>query len=62
MKTKCNSGVSCNVCDCVYNEDGQRCNKEKIEVSMGTNINSNVEAGRETSHHFCKSFISKTCK
>ena len=55
-----NNGVSCNVCDCVYNEDGCKCNKDKIEVSMGSsNVEASTMEGGKSKHHFCKSYISK---
>ncbi len=50
-----NKGVSCNVCDCVYNEKGCNCNREKIEVSQG---NKSYLPDDETPH-FCKSYICK---
>lgn len=57
MKEKINSGVRCNVKDCVYNQKGCECNKLIIDVSMGNFTDSpNVETP-----HFCKSYVSKIC-
>ena len=51
-----NSGVRCNVKDCVYNEMGCNCNKDVIDVSLGNGeLMSNGEQ-----KHYCKSFIDKT--
>lgn len=57
MKTEINSGVRCNVCDCVYNEKGCNCNKMVIDVSQG---NKSVLPEGECPH-FCKSYICKDC-
>ena len=48
----CNRGVRCNVNNCVYNEDGCNCNKEKIEVSLGDG----EPMPNGLQKHFCKSF------
>ncbi len=45
-----NEGVCCDVCDCVYNQDGCNCKMKTIKVTKGNNNNA----------HFCKSFESKT--
>lgn len=55
MKEKYNSGVCCDVADCVHNVNGCDCNKNKIEVSKGASAK----------HHFCKSYACKddtSCK
>ncbi len=52
MKQELNSGVRCNVCDCVYNEKGCNCNKNVIDVSQGDG--QNMPNGVQK--HFCKSF------
>lgn len=52
-----NKGVRCNVCDCVYNEQGCNCNKLTIEVSRGQDLP--VEEKPLESPHFCKSYICK---
>lgn len=51
-----NSGVRCNVKDCVYNEMGCNCNKDVIDVSLG---NGELMPNGEQKH-YCKSFIDKT--
>ena len=52
---ECNSGVRCNVNECVYNEKGCECNKEVIDVSLGDG--QPMSNGKQK--HFCKSFICK---
>lgn len=51
-----NSGVRCNVQDCVYNEKGCNCNKEVIDVSLGDG----EPMPNGIQKHFCKSFVGKT--
>ena len=55
MKEELNSGVRCNVGDCVYNEKGFNCNKLVIDVSHGEE---SFLPNNETPH-FCKSYICK---
>ncbi|MGN1201031.1 MAG: DUF1540 domain-containing protein [Candidatus Caccovivens sp.] len=50
-----NIGVRCNVNECVYNENGCKCNKEVIDVSKGTN--EPLQDGDQP--HYCKSFANK---
>lgn len=57
MKEELNSGVRCNVSDCVYNDKGANCNKLVIDVSMGEKIY--LPEGETP--HFCKSYICKEC-
>ena len=51
-----NSGVRCNVKDCVYNEKGCNCNKDVIDVSLEDG--EPMPNGEQK--HYCKSFIEKT--
>lgn len=51
----CNSGVRCNVNECVYNENGCSCNKETIDISLGNG--EKMPNGEQK--HYCKSFIDK---
>ncbi len=55
MKTEMNSGVRCNVHECVYNEKGCNCNKLVIDVSQGDG--EAMPNGEQK--HYCKSFVSK---
>ena len=57
MIEKQNSGVRCNVKDCVYNEKGNVCNKLMIDFSMGEKS----FLPNEETPHFCKSYICKNC-
>lgn len=57
MVEKKNSGVRCNVKDCVYNERGCDCNKLVIDVSTGEKS----YLPNDTTPHFCKSYICKNC-
>ena len=57
MVEKKNSGVRCNVNDCVYNERGCDCNKLVIDVSMGEKS----YLPNDETPHFCKSYICKNC-
>lgn len=41
-----NKGISCNVKGCIFNEDSQGCNLDKVSISKG-----------DGNHHFCKSYI-----
>lgn len=50
-----NTGVKCDVCECVYNTDGCGCNKTVIEVTHDCSCtNEKVQ-----NPHFCKSYEMK---
>ena len=46
---KTNSGVCCDVCECVHNLDGCNCEMDTIKVTIG----------KENKAHFCKTFCCK---
>ena len=46
---KTNSGVCCDVCECVHNLDGCNCEMDSIKVTKG----------KENKAHFCKTFCCK---
>ncbi|MBQ9792650.1 MAG: DUF1540 domain-containing protein [Clostridia bacterium] len=49
-KSKLETNVCCNVCDCCYNVNGCMCNRDDIQITG--------EMSNEQSH-FCKSFKCK---
>ena len=50
-----NTGVKCDVCECVYNTDGCGCNKTVIEITHDCSCtNEKVQ-----NPHFCKSYEMK---
>lgn len=49
-----NTGVSCNVCECVHNVEANKCDLAKIEV---THEKTTAEAVAVP--HFCKSYQKK---
>lgn len=55
MKENLNSGVRCNCTRCLYNENGNNCNKQVIDVSQGDG----EPMSNGIQKHFCKSFTEK---
>ncbi len=55
MKENLNSGVRCNCTKCLYNENGNNCNKQVIDVSQGDG----EPMSNGIQKHFCKSFTEK---
>lgn len=49
-----NSGVKCNVCECVHNTECNKCNLPTIEVT-----NEKTGANAVAVPHFCKSYECK---
>ncbi len=49
-----NNGVCCNVCECMYHAEGNKCRLDKIEVS-----HEKTGADSIAIPHFCKSYEKK---
>ncbi len=49
-----NNGVNCNVCECMYHAEGNKCRLDKIEVS-----HEKTSADSIAIPHFCKSYEKK---
>lgn len=49
-----NAGVKCNVCECMYHSEGNKCRLDTIEVS-----HEKVGADPIAIPHFCKSYEKK---
>lgn len=49
-----NSGVKCNVCECVHNVECNKCNLSTIEVT-----HEKTGEGAVATPHFCKSYQCK---